>query len=41
MQQGSEYASVSDFEYAWVLNMSGLQRVLNMPEKFVNMSEYA
>ena len=41
IQQGSEYASVSDFEYAWVLNMSGLQRVLNMPEKFVNMSEYA
>ena len=30
--QGSEYALVSDFEYTRVLNLSGLHRVLNMPE---------
>ena len=39
--KGSEYASVSDFEYVRVLNMPGLHRVLNMPEKFLNISEYA
>ena len=32
VRQGSEYASVSDFEYISVLNMPRLHRVLNMPE---------
>ena len=30
--QGSEYASVSDFEYIRVLNMPGLHKVLNISE---------
>ena len=30
--QGSEYASVSDFEYTRVLNTLGLYRILNMPQ---------
>ena len=39
--EGSKYVSVSDFEYNRVLNMPGLNMVLNMPEEFLNVPEYA